>query len=72
MQPTDELTTTLNRYFQWNKVRMDWFVGILIGLLKLRTINLTELAIGFPSAVKPESQSGPRKMDQELKRILAL
>ena len=56
MQPIDELTTTLNLYFQWNKARMDCFVGMLIGLLKLRTINLTELAMGFPSTVKLESR----------------
>jgi hypothetical protein len=48
MQPIDELTTALNQYFRWNKARMDCFVGMLIGLLKLRTINLTELAMGFP------------------------
>ena len=52
MQPIDELTATLNLYFQWNKARMDCFAGMLIGLLKLRTINLTELAMGFPSPVK--------------------
>ena len=56
MQQIDELTTTLNLYFQWNKARMDCFVGMLIGLLKLRTINLTELAMGFPSTVKLASR----------------
>ena len=35
---------------------MDCFVGMLIGLLKLRTVNLTELATAFPSLAKPESR----------------
>ncbi len=56
MQQINELTTVLNLYFQWNKARMDCFVGMLIGLLKLKTINLTELAMGFPSTVKLESR----------------
>ena len=35
---------------------MDCFVGMLIGLLKLRTVNLTELATAFPSPAQPQSR----------------
>ncbi|MFZ4790270.1 MAG: hypothetical protein ACOYMW_05150 [Candidatus Competibacteraceae bacterium] len=56
MQPIAELTNMLNLYFQWNKARMDCFVGMLIGLLKLRSVNLAELAMGFPSTVKTGSR----------------
>ena len=41
MQPIAELTNMLNLYFQWNKARMDCFVGMLIGLLKLRDCRKT-------------------------------
>jgi hypothetical protein len=56
MQSIQELTKLLNLHFNWNKARMDCFVGMLIGLLKLRTVNLTELATAFPSLAKPESR----------------
>ena len=35
---------------------MDCFVGMLIGLLKTRSINLTEIAIGFASDIQPGSR----------------
>lgn len=35
---------------------MDCFVGMLIGLLKTRNINLTEIAIGFANDAQPESR----------------
>ena len=56
MQSIQELTKLLNLRFNWNKARMDCLVGMLIGLLKLRTVNLTELATAFPSLAKPESR----------------
>jgi hypothetical protein len=56
MQSIQELTKLLNLHFNWNKARMDCFVGMLIGLLKLRTVNLTELATAFPRLAKPESR----------------
>jgi hypothetical protein len=56
MQSIQELTKLLNLHFNWNKARMDCFVGMLIGWLKLRTVNLTELATAFPSPAQPESR----------------
>jgi hypothetical protein len=56
MQQIDELTKLLNSYFEWNKARMDCFVGMLIALIKLRCINLNELMTAFPSRAKPESR----------------
>lgn len=35
---------------------MDCFVGMLVGLLKTRNINLTEIAIGFASDTQPGSR----------------
>ena len=45
-----ELEPMLNAYFNWNKCRMHCFVGMLLALIKVRTINLTELACGFASS----------------------
>ena len=39
-----ELVRVLNAYFNWNKSRMYCFVGMLLALIKVRTINLTEFA----------------------------
>ena len=51
-----ELAVMLNAYFNWNKCRMHCFVGMLLSLIKERTINLTELACGFSSLANMESR----------------
>ena len=51
-----ELAFMLNAYFKWNKCRMDCFVGMLLALIKVITINLTELACGFASLASIESR----------------
>jgi len=56
MHQISELSKQLNDHFNWNKAKMDCFVGMLIGLLKTRNINLTEIAIGFVSDTQPESR----------------
>ncbi|WP_411725721.1 hypothetical protein [Methyloglobulus sp.] len=38
------LTAILNQHFQWNKARMDCFVGILVALMGVGT----QLALAFP------------------------
>jgi len=50
---SNELRDILNGYFGWNKARMSCFVGMLLALFKVRTINLTELACGFLSNAYP-------------------
>lgn len=52
----NELVTILNGYFGWNKSRMKCFAGMLIALIKVRTVNLTELACAFGSKAKLESR----------------
>ena len=52
----NELRDILNGYFGWNKARMACFVGMLIALFKVRTINLTELACGFSSNATIDSR----------------
>lgn len=43
----NELVFILNQHFDWNKARMSCFVGMLVGLLKTRSVNLVEIATGF-------------------------
>lgn len=56
MQQINELSSMLNQHFHWNKARMDCFVGMLIALFKLRSVNLTEIAAGFPNQTKLASR----------------
>jgi hypothetical protein len=41
------LEEILNEHFGWNKARMACFVGMLVALIKVRTVNLVELACAF-------------------------
>ncbi len=45
----NELTAILTEHFQWNKARIACFVGMLIALMAVGTVNLTQLALVFPS-----------------------
>jgi hypothetical protein len=56
MHQISELLKRLNQHFNWNKAKMDCFVGMLIGLLKPRNTNLTEIALGFASDIQPGSR----------------
>ncbi|WP_242602106.1 IS4 family transposase [Legionella yabuuchiae] len=50
------LRDMLNGYFKWNKARMDCFVCMLVALLRVRTVNLSELASGFMSKAQETSR----------------
>lgn len=41
----NELVTILNEHFRWNKARMACFVGMLISLLGVGTVNLAQFAM---------------------------
>jgi hypothetical protein len=45
----DGLTGILKIYLKWNKCRLDCFVGMLLALIRLKQVNLTQLALGFAS-----------------------
>jgi hypothetical protein len=53
---TNELMVMLNGYFVWNKARMKCFTGMLMALIKVRTVNLVELACAFGSEARIESR----------------
>lgn len=52
----NELVTILNVYFGWNKARKKCFARMLIALIKVRTVNLTELPCAFGGNAKLESR----------------
>jgi hypothetical protein len=49
------LLKILNGHFNWNKSRMSCFVGMLLALIQVRSVNLAELSCGFGSKAKKES-----------------
>ncbi len=56
MEHTNELKEILHQYFHWNKARMNCFVGMLIGLFAVRTVNLTAIACVFAGKAKQSSR----------------
>jgi hypothetical protein len=56
MNQINELSALINKTFDWNKARLDCLVGMLIALLRTRSMNLTELAMAFPNEAKPDSR----------------
>ena len=52
----NELRSILNEHFNWNKARMTCFVGMLLSLMIVKTVNLTQLALFFPSQASLSSR----------------
>ncbi len=55
MKLINELKTSLNGYFQWDKRRMDCFVKILLALLLVQTVNLKKLACALFGSAQVDS-----------------
>lgn len=53
---TSELESSLNKYFHWNKARMNCFVKMLLALMIVSTANLQKLSSAFISEAKIESR----------------
>ena len=45
----NELRGILNEHFHWHKARLDCFIGMLLALMAVNTVNLSHLAVSFPS-----------------------
>ena len=56
MEHVSELAIILNNFFKWNKSRMYCFANRVIGLIKVRNVNLAELACAFAGEAKHESK----------------
>lgn len=52
MNTISELRNILGEKFVWNKARLDCFARTLLALFAVRTVNLSELAVAFPSAAE--------------------
>lgn len=55
MNPIDSLTQQLKTYLDWNKCRLDVLAILIIGLIKKRNVNFTQLATTFPGMAKTSS-----------------
>lgn len=49
------LLPKLTEYIKWNKARINFLANFLIALLKVKTVNLAEIATGFGGKAKIES-----------------
>lgn len=56
MKISDELRKILKQHTGWGKSRLDCFIGMLLGLLCLKHINLTQLAVAFESEASVKSR----------------
>lgn len=56
MDKISELTGILSDSLNWNKARLDCFVRMLLALFAVRTVNLSEMALGFVSKAQVTSR----------------
>ncbi len=56
MEPISELKKILEKNCSWNKARLDCFVRMLFALIKVRTVNLREIAVAFNSSAQIDSR----------------
>jgi len=64
---TSELESILTSYLFWNKARIKCFVRMLLALIRVRTVNMAELACGFGSKAKKSSRY--RRLQRFVKEI---
>lgn len=56
MDKIDGLKKILKNSFDWNKARLDCFARIILSLFAVRTVNLSEIAVGFASQSQIDSR----------------
>jgi hypothetical protein len=56
MKLSDGLRVILKGHLGWGKCRVDCFIGMLLALVRLKRMNLTQLALGFASEAEPKSR----------------
>ena len=47
MTDYSELRKTLQEHFSWHGARLSFLALFLLALIKVKTVNLSELALGF-------------------------
>ena len=56
MTKLNELKNILGEYFKWNKARLDCFAQMLLSIFLVRTVNLSEVAVGIFSEAEINSR----------------
>ena len=56
MKLNDGLAASLKYYLPLNKSRLTCLAGMLLSLLRLKQVNLTQLALAFSSEATPQSR----------------
>ena len=56
MNKVNELKEILAKNFDWHKCRLDCFTRMLLALFRVRTVNLSELAVAFNSRAEVSSR----------------
>jgi hypothetical protein len=51
-----QLKSQLSKWLNWNEARIDFLSRLLIALLKIKTVNLAELARAFSSTASENSR----------------
>ena len=55
MQHINELSSILNQFFNWNKARITCLAQMVRGIIAVKTVNLTQVALAFSSEANPHS-----------------
>ena len=55
MSQYSELRKALQPHLGWNKARVSFLALFLLALLKVKTVNLSDLSLGFGGFALPES-----------------
>ena len=71
MNQINLLRQTLKPHLGWHGARLSFLALFLIALLRVKTINLTELATGFRSKAQVDSNAKllPHRLQRRLERI---
>lgn len=56
MKGLSELMGILGEYLPWNKARLDCLARLLLGMIAVKTVNLSEVAVAFPSKASADSR----------------
>jgi hypothetical protein len=59
MELSDGLRVILKGHLDWGKCRTDCFIGMLLALVRLKRMDLTQLALTLASQANPKSRYRP-------------
>jgi len=65
MQHINELSSILNQFFNWNKARITCLAQMVRGIIAVKTVNLTQVALAF--STKASSASSYRRIQRFFK-----